>query len=80
MNGSMGLDAFFANSATVPLATSMNMPLLLAVISFLNVFIFWPLYRFVDRTASEMIGNRMREGDVMQQRAPGQDSNLGLLH
>ena len=43
-------------------------------------YFFGPLYGFIDRTAEDTTGNRIRErGSDPQQRAPGQDSNLGLL-
>ena len=42
--------------------------------------VFWPLYGFVDSSAEDVTGNRIRErGSNTQQRAPGWESNPAPL-
>ena len=44
------------------------------------LYIFWPFYGFIDRTAEDMTGNRDRErGSDTQQRDPGWELNPGPL-
>ena len=44
-----------------------------------KIYIVWPLYGFIDRTASEMTRSRVREGGDTQQRAPGRETVLRPL-